>query len=137
MEATADNFKALFEIVQTQLAKLRDVGASSPLRNLQRRKSDPLYPRGSPGSRRYNVKGKGRVDCQSEPPVSGNCSSRAKRRFTKKKTKAKADRKKTRKSCANNAVNDEDDDDDDDNSADRFLAHSERPSCPVSGTEDD
>ena len=87
VEATAENFKALFEIVNEQLACEAPV-ARTPARKLRRRKSDSQAPTDSPGSRIYFFKGKGFFQRNSQAEVStfGSGSSQRyvdKRRYLK------------------------------------------------------
>ena len=58
IEATADNFKALFRIVQSDLAAA-DPSRKTPTRSLRRRKSDPFYRKGTPDNRQYYNTGRG------------------------------------------------------------------------------
>ena len=57
VEATVENFKALFEIVNEQLV-CEATGTRTPARSVRRRKSDPQAPKCSPGSKIYYVAGK-------------------------------------------------------------------------------
>jgi len=87
IEATVDNFKVLFELVNEQLACEAPV-ARTPARKLRRRKSDSQAPTDSPGSRIYFFKGKGFFQRNSQAEVStfGSGSSQRyvdKRRYLK------------------------------------------------------
>lgn len=65
MEATAENFKALFDIVQGEINK-PDEGHSpmhTPKRPLRRRNSDPQYRQVDGDSIKYMVKGRGWIWC--------------------------------------------------------------------------
>ena len=71
IEATTENFKTLFEIVNKQLVEVGKV-TCTPTRTVRRRKSDPKAPKGSPGRRIYFVKGKGFIECtKTESPTRG------------------------------------------------------------------
>ena len=58
MEATAENFKALFDIVRCDLASA-DSSKKTPTRALRRRESDPHYRKGTPDNRQYYNTGRG------------------------------------------------------------------------------
>lgn len=58
IEATTENFKMLYEIVNEELATLSTM-QPMPKRTVRRRKSDEFAPNGSPKHRKYHVKGNG------------------------------------------------------------------------------
>ena len=61
MEATAENFTKLFEIVSRHMdehAARQLAGVHTPTRKLRRRESNPQYPRGPPDARQLYIRSK-------------------------------------------------------------------------------
>ena len=94
IEATAENFTKLFEVVYYQMVDnlSRPSTACTPSRKLRRRGSDPLAPKGTTAERKYYVEGKGWVNCvkpvkpDMPTPGSGSGTSptgKRRRRFLK------------------------------------------------------
>ena len=74
VEATAENFKMLYELVNEELATLSTM-QPTPRRTVRRRKSEEFGPKGSPTRRLYHIKGKGwveRVQPDATTPSSGS-----------------------------------------------------------------
>ena len=83
MEVTADNFRALFKIVQTQISHpdtVRDI-AAIPKRQGRRPTSHPHAVIDSPRGKKYFVAAKGWMRCVKDDPSGSASSARAKRRF--------------------------------------------------------
>ena len=91
IEAMAENFTKLFEVVYYQMVDnlSRPSTACTPSRKLRRRGSDPLAPKGTTADRMYYIEGKGWVNCvkpDMPTPGSGSGSSptgNRRRRFLK------------------------------------------------------
>ena len=80
MEATAENFEALFNIVKCDLTNVQ-----SPLRKLKRRPSNTQYRKGTPGKREYFNAGRNQWQlCEKVTPVSPLSHSGALKRPTYK-----------------------------------------------------
>ena len=80
MEATAEDFTKLFQVVYYQMVDnlSRPSTACTPSRKLRRRGSDPLAPKGTTADRMYYIEGEGWVNCvkpDMPTPGSGSGSS--------------------------------------------------------------
>ena len=78
MEVTAENFQALFDIVQTQLAEPFTEGGVAGKHKLQRRKkTDPLAPKYSPNGTWWHISARGGWNrcIKEKTDVSGGSSS--------------------------------------------------------------
>ena len=102
MEATPENFKALFEIVQRDLAT-SDASTMECGRSLRRRKSDPHHPKGTPENRKYY--NSGRKHWQRCVKEKGDSLSGSTGTIRRKRKVATSPKRKSKAACPPNKDN--------------------------------